>query len=158
MAKTTAALLPTTAERLRAFGERLRLARLRRRLAAKQVAQRSGMSPMTLRSVERGGPGVTLGAYVSVMQVLGVEIDIDRLCQADPLGRELQDARLPAPRQAPLAAHAPMSPHATNATASAKPRARQKIGWQPDAVFATSQALASLIQAPPRAAKKARRR
>ena len=154
MAKTTAALLPTTAERLRAFGERLRLARLRRRLAAKQVAQRSGMSPMTLRSVERGGPGVTLGAYVSVMQVLGVEIDIEQLCQADPLGRELQDARLPAPRQAPLAAHAP----ASDAQASVPAGAGQKDAWLPGAGFASSQALAGLIQAPPRAAKKARKR
>ena len=156
MAKTTAALLPTTAERLRAFGERLRLARLRRRLAAKQVAQRSGMSPMTLRSVERGGPGVTLGAYVSVMQVLGVEIDIERLCQADPLGRELQDARLPPPRQAP--APAPVHAIAPNVLAAAVVSSRRKVGWQPDAAFANSQALVSLIKAPPRAAKKARKR
>ena len=53
------------------------------------------MSPMTLRSLERGGSGVTLGAYLAVMQVFGVEKDLDLLGQADPLGRELQDARLP---------------------------------------------------------------
>ena len=151
-------MLPTTAERLRAFGERLRLARLRRRLAAKQVAQRSGMSPMTLRSVERGGPGVTLGAYVSVMQVLGVEIDIDRLCQADPLGRELQDARLPAPRQAPAPASVHALDPAPSMLAAAAVSSRRKNGWQPDAAFTSSQALANLIKAPPRVAKKARKR
>ena len=149
-------MLPSTAERLRAFGERLRLARLRRRLAAKQVAQRAGMSPMTLRSVERGGPGVTLGAYVSVMQVLGVEIDIDRLCQADPLGRELQDARLPAPRQVPLVAGASAPAHASapETLAAAPAPSRPKDIWQPGAGFASSQALAGLIQAPPRTVKK----
>ena len=57
------------------------------------------MSPMTLRSLERGGSGVTMGAYLAVMQVLGIETDIDLLAKADPLGRELQDARLPAVRK-----------------------------------------------------------
>ena len=96
MAKKTAPLLPPTDELLRQFGDRLRLARLRRRLSAKHVAERAGMSPMTLRSLERGGSGVTMGAYLAVMQVLGIEKDLDLLGMADPLGRELQDARLPA--------------------------------------------------------------
>ena len=96
MAKKTAALLPIADELLRQFAGRLRLARLRRRLSAKQVAQRAGMAPMTLRSLERGGSGVTMGAYLAVMQVLGIEKDLDLLGKADPLGRELQDARLPA--------------------------------------------------------------
>jgi serine/threonine-protein kinase HipA len=87
MAKKTAALLPTTDDLLRQLGERLRLARLRRRLAAKQVAERAGMSPMTLRSLERGGAGVTMGAYLSVMQVLGIEKDLDLIGKADPVGR-----------------------------------------------------------------------
>ena len=96
MAKKTAPLLPPTDELLRQFGDRLRLARLRRRLSAKHVAERAGMSPMTLRSLERGGSGVTMGAYLAVMQVLGIEKDLDLLGMSDPLGRELQDARLPA--------------------------------------------------------------
>jgi transcriptional regulator with XRE-family HTH domain len=96
MAKKTAPLLPATDELLRQFGDRLRLARLRRRLSAKQVAERAGMAPMTLRSLERGGSGVTMGAYLAVMQVLGIEGDLVLLGKADPLGRELQDAQLPA--------------------------------------------------------------
>lgn len=54
------------------------------------------MSPMTLRSLERGGSGVTMGAYLAVMQVLGVESDLDLLAKADTVGRELQDAQLAA--------------------------------------------------------------
>lgn len=94
MAKKTSPLLPTTQKLLVEFGERLKLARLRRRLTAKQVAERSGMSTMTLRSLESGGPGVTMGAYLSVMQVLGIEQDLTLLGAEDALGRHLQDSRL----------------------------------------------------------------
>jgi len=58
------------------------------------MAERAGMSPMTLSSIERGGDGVTMGAYLAVMQVLGIEQDINLLGQSDPLGRDLPDARL----------------------------------------------------------------
>lgn len=95
MARRTSPLLPVTEELLRQLGDRLRLARLRRRLSISHVAERAGMVPMTLRSVERGASGVTIGAYLAAMQVLGIEKDVDLLAQADPLGRALQDARLP---------------------------------------------------------------
>jgi transcriptional regulator with XRE-family HTH domain len=97
MGKRTAALLPASAELLARLGDRLRVARLRRRLSAKQVAERSGMAPMTLRSLERGSSGVTIGAYLAVMQVLGMEKDLDLVGKADQVGRDLQDAQLPAP-------------------------------------------------------------
>lgn len=97
MAKTIAPLLPETDRLLRELGERLRLARLRRRLQAKQVAERAGMTVNTLRNIERGEAGVTIGAYVAVMQVLRLEQDIAQLAKDDPVGRRLQDAGLQTP-------------------------------------------------------------
>ena len=91
MAKLSSPLLPTTASLLEAFGERLRLARLRRRLQSKQVAERAGMSVITLRKIEKGDPGVTLGAYLNVLQVLQLESDLNKLAEEDALGRRLQD-------------------------------------------------------------------
>jgi transcriptional regulator with XRE-family HTH domain len=90
-----AALLPPLERRLVRLGERIRTARLRRRLSAKLVAERAGMSVMTLRAVEHGGMGVTIGAYAAVLHVLGLDADLDSVAEHDTLGRSLQDAALP---------------------------------------------------------------
>jgi len=146
MAKKTAPLLPTTDDLLRQFGERLRLARQRRRLSAKQVSERAGMAPLTLRSLERGGSGVTMGAYLSVMQVLGIEKDLDLLGKADPMGRELQDARLPARPKATQTTVSTAVERPTTARPRPKPApSKDARDWIEKSDFASSEALAGLI-------------
>ena len=146
MAKKISPLLPSTEALLRQFSDRLRMARQRRRLSAKQVAERAGMSPMTLRSLERGGSGVTLGAYLAVMQVLGIETDLDMLGKADPQGRALQDARLPAERlratRETLEAPAKIIKQLQKATLAETDSAKN---WREQSGFIDSETLAGLI-------------
>ena len=101
MAKSSNSLLPSLTRVLEHFGENLKLARLRRRYATETVAQRAGMARATLYRVEHGDPGVSLGNYARVMQVLRLEEDLKRLGLDDELGRKLQDLALGTRARAP---------------------------------------------------------
>lgn len=85
---------------LAALGERVRLARLRRKLTTTTVAQRAGISRTSLYNVEAGDPGATLGMYLRVLAVLGLEKDIDAVAADDQVGRRLQDLEMDAPSKA----------------------------------------------------------
>jgi transcriptional regulator with XRE-family HTH domain len=101
MGKTIPPILPRIARLLEGFGLSLKLARLRRKYSSETVAQRAGITRRTLSKVEQGDPGVALGIYARVMQVLRLENDLAQLAVDDVLGRKLQDAGLTARRRAP---------------------------------------------------------
>lgn len=87
-------VFPQEQRLLSELGERLRLARKRRKLSNAVVAQRAGVSRTTVYKVEAGDPGATLGAYVRVLAVLGLESDLNLLAADDRIGRKLQDLAL----------------------------------------------------------------
>jgi transcriptional regulator with XRE-family HTH domain len=101
MGREKSIILPKLQRILKGLGENIRLARLRRRFSAAQVAERAGISPNTLRAIERGDPRVTFGAYVNVLLCLGLERDLSLIARDDELGRKLQDAGLPTKARAP---------------------------------------------------------
>ena len=101
MKKRNTILLPRAQKTITVLGENIKLARLRRKFSAEQVAERANISRPTLVSIEKGNPNVTIGAYVKVLSVLGLENDIMEVGKDDKLGRRLQDAKLIVRERAP---------------------------------------------------------
>ena len=102
MSKKATVVLPQTQEILNQLGEQIRLARLRRHLSAELVAERAGLSRMTLSNIEKGSPSVAIGSYAAVLHALnGMDKDLLLVARDDELGRKLQDLELPTRRRAP---------------------------------------------------------
>ncbi|WP_367184302.1 helix-turn-helix domain-containing protein [Acidiferrobacter sp.] len=87
-------IFPRERDLLAQFGERLRLARLRRKIPAEALAERSSISRMTLHRAEHGSPAVSMGAYLRILAALHLQDDINLLAADDKLGRKLQDLEL----------------------------------------------------------------
>jgi hypothetical protein len=82
---------------LRKLGHDIRDARRRRRIPVAILAERSSISRTTLNKAEKGDPGVSVGAYATVLFVLGMT---ERLAgvpdpRHDAVGIELEEERLP---------------------------------------------------------------
>lgn len=112
-------VFPQEQRLLSALGERLRLARKRRKLSNAVVAQRAGISRTTLYKVEAGDAGATLGSYVRVLAVLGLEGDLNQLGADDKVGRKLQDLELePTPRRRTASRAKAIQPSSSNSEES----------------------------------------
>lgn len=101
MPKEPVVLLPRLQQLLTQTGENIRLARLRRKLSAARVAERAAISRNTLHAIEQGAATVSMGAYLQVLFVLGLEKTLLQLAADDVLGRKLQDAELVVSARAP---------------------------------------------------------
>jgi transcriptional regulator with XRE-family HTH domain len=101
MAKSKNIILPKTKRILTELGENIKLARLRRKYSAEQVAERANISRPTLSAIEKGASSVSIGSYLLVLQVLGLEKDFLLLAKDDILGRKLQDANIITKARAP---------------------------------------------------------
>jgi transcriptional regulator with XRE-family HTH domain len=94
MGRKKTIISPTLEDILKTVGEQIRLARLRRKITTTMLAERADISRVTLRRVENGESGATMGVYANVLFCLGLENDLLLLAGDDPLGRRLQDAGL----------------------------------------------------------------
>lgn len=99
MPKKKIMILPRVRRILTEMGENIQLARLRRKLSTEQVAERANISRPTLSEIEKGAPTVSMGYYLSVLQVLGLEKDLLLVAKDDELGRKLQDANIKTSRK-----------------------------------------------------------
>ena len=95
MSKTAYHILPVTEDILKTMGEQIKLARLRRDLPAKLVAERAGISRASLWNVENGSPSVSTGIYAAVLHALNnMDRDLLLVAKDDRMGREMQDLQL----------------------------------------------------------------
>ena len=86
---------------LAGLGENIKLARLRRKLSVRSMAERAGVAVSTLGNIEAGSPSVSLGNYLQVLSVLRLENDLLLIADKDPMGRQIQDAGLIVKKRAP---------------------------------------------------------
>jgi transcriptional regulator with XRE-family HTH domain len=92
--RRSAVVFPKNQKVLQQFGENIKLARKRRGFTQVLISERTGLSRLTIRKIERGDPTVSIGHYVAVLSVLGLTEDFARVANDDELGRKLQDIKL----------------------------------------------------------------
>lgn len=82
---------------LKKLGKDMSDARKRRRISTILMAERVGITRVTLSRIEKGDPRVNMGAYAMVLHVLGKLDDLEMLVDRtrDPLGLDLMDETLP---------------------------------------------------------------
>ena len=89
------------------LGENIKLARLRRKLSTRSLAERSGIAVSTLVNIEDGSPSVSLGNYLQVLTVLRLEEDLLLIADKDPIGRQIQDSGVVVMKRAPKKKNTP---------------------------------------------------
>ncbi len=89
---------------LTALGARLKDARLLRNWTQAEMASKAGLSESSIRKVEAGSPHITVGAYLALLDVLGLPTAFDRVIApgddtlGEALGRNAMRKRARAPR------------------------------------------------------------
>jgi len=92
--RRSAVVFPKSQKILSQLGENIHLARKRRNFTQTLISERTGLSRLTIRKIENGDPGVSMGHYVAVLGVLGLSGDLAQVGSDDELGRKLQDIKL----------------------------------------------------------------
>ena len=82
---------------LRKLGTDIRDARRRRRITMALMAERAGITPDTLKQIEKGNPSTSIGGYASVLFSLGMTDRLRDIADArhDLIGLRLEEERLP---------------------------------------------------------------
>lgn len=98
MRSGTKDVLPSKLRRaLLKCGEDISVARRRRRITKRMMAERLGVALTTYDRIERGDPGVAMGTYMMALLVLGLGIPLSELIdpRRDDTGMLLEAERLP---------------------------------------------------------------
>ena len=89
---------PAAVERiLSRLGRNIRIARLRRKMRLKDLAERVGVSRYLISDVEKGKPTAAIAAYIGALWALGLTDDLTNIADPDrdTEGKALEDVRSP---------------------------------------------------------------
>ncbi len=92
--RRSAPIFPKNKKVLLLMGENIKLACKRRGYSQSLIAERTGLSRLTVRKIQQGDSTVSIGHYVSVLSTLGLVEDFAKVANDDVLGRKLQDIKL----------------------------------------------------------------
>ena len=90
--------LPVAARKaLAKLGADIAVARKKRRISTVSMAERAFLSRSTLARIEKGDPSVSMGAYLSVLAILGLVKHFGQVADRanDTLGLDMDEDRLP---------------------------------------------------------------
>ena len=90
-------LLRTARQGLIKLGRDITVARKKRRISTTSMAERAFISRSTLAKIEKGDPTTSIGAYLSVLAILGLAGGIGEIAdrRKDVLGLDIEEDRLP---------------------------------------------------------------
>jgi transcriptional regulator with XRE-family HTH domain len=86
-----ATIFPKQQAILQQLGENITLAMKRRSLTQQMMAERTGVSRLTVRHIQQGSPRVSMGHYLLALSVLSLADDLAQVAKDDGFGRRLQD-------------------------------------------------------------------
>ena len=87
-------IFPKALASLQELGTNIKLAYKRRGYSQLILSERTGLSRLTIRKIERGDPTVSMGHYAAVLHSLNLCKDLGLVARDDELGRKLQDIKL----------------------------------------------------------------
>lgn len=95
--KKTSIIPVSVGKALNTLGKNIKIARIKRRLTLELVAERAGISYLTVRNVEKGSATVSIGIYAKVLFVLGLLNNFYELVNPDKdeVGKILESENLP---------------------------------------------------------------
>ena len=80
--------------KLKELGARIKSARLRRNISIERLSEKAGIGESTFYAIERGEHTVSIGAYVAVLIVLGIDSDIDMIAIDEDAKKQLFEKNL----------------------------------------------------------------
>ena len=94
----TTSLAPIPVKKaLQTLGNNLKEARIKRRITMALLAERAGVTMVTLAKIEKGDAAVSLGIYAKILFILGLLDNLNKLADptTDTVGKMLEEERLP---------------------------------------------------------------